>query len=225
MVLLRPLLLLAVLGCAAAPGPGLPGAMGAQERALAGRAEVIDGDTLAIGETRIRLHGIDAPERAQRCGAGLGDCGAVATRALAALAGDRVACTPRDRDRHGRVVAVCRAGGRDLGAAMVAAGWALAYRRYSTSYVAEERAAAAARRGLWGTEFVRPEDWRRGERRAAPPAPEDCRIKGNVSSRGRIYHLPGSRWYGRTRIDPDRGERWFCSAAEAREAGWRAPRG
>ena len=49
-----------------------------------------------------------------------------------------------------------------------------------------------------------------------------CRIKGNVSyNRGmRIYHMPGDRDYSRTRIDSSRGERWFCTEAEARAAGW-----
>jgi endonuclease YncB( thermonuclease family) len=59
-----------------------------------------------------------------------------------------------------------------------------------------------------------------------PGAPEArCVLKGNVSRRGeRIYHRPGQRDYARTRIDPDRGERWFCSEAEARAAGFRPAR-
>ncbi len=49
-----------------------------------------------------------------------------------------------------------------------------------------------------------------------------CLIKGNISRSGeRIYHVPGGRWYDATRIDPRKGERWFCSEAEARAAGWR----
>ena len=40
-----------------------------------------------------------------------------------------------------------------------------------------------------------------------------------------IYHVPGSPAYERTKIDEAKGERWFCSEAEARAAGWRAPRG
>lgn len=55
-------------------------------------------------------------------------------------------------------------------------------------------------------------------------APGDCRIKGNVSESGRIYHVPGSEWYERTQINPAKGERWFCTEAEAKAAGWRAPR-
>ena len=55
--------------------------------------------------------------------------------------------------------------------------------------------------------------------------PDGCRIKGNISSSGKIFHVPGSAAYEKTRIDTAKGERWFCSEAEARDAGWRAPRG
>ena len=49
-----------------------------------------------------------------------------------------------------------------------------------------------------------------------------CNIKGNISTRGeRIYHVPGQRYYAQTRISASHGERWFCSEAEARAAGWR----
>ena len=56
--------------------------------------------------------------------------------------------------------------GEDLNAAMVAAGWALAYRRYSTAYAGEEASARAARRGRWQGAFVPPWDHRAGERLA-----------------------------------------------------------
>ena len=57
---------------------------------------------------------------------------------------------------------------------------------------------------------------------AAPPV-VPCHIKGNVSmnSGERIYHMPGQHDYDSTVIDPRSGERWFCSEAEARTAGWR----
>lgn len=61
-----------------------------------------------------------------------------------------------------------------------------------------------------------------------PPAAAtsgNCLIKGNISENGRIYHVPGSRWYDATRIDESKGERWLCTEEEARAAGWRAPRG
>lgn len=55
---------------------------------------------------------------------------------------------------------------------------------------------------------------------------QNCSIKGNVSiaSGERIYHLPGQEFYAATVIRPEYGERWFCSEAEARSAGWRKSR-
>lgn len=205
---------------------------------LSGPARVIDGDTLDVGGTRVRLHGVDAPEAAQSCftGAAGWPCGRRATQALAALLdGGLVACAERDRDRYGRVVAVCRRDGLDVNGWLVAEGWAVAYRRYSDAYVELEAAARAAGRGIWAGEFVMPWDWRRGERvlhvaAERPPATgtdagerERCDIKGNVSYNGdrRLYHMPGDRDYAKTRISAGRGERWFCSEAEARAAGWR----
>lgn len=205
--------------------------------ALSGQARVIDGDTIDVGKTRVRLHGVDAPESGQSCVASGArwPCGLRAARALAGrLGGRRVVCEERDRDRYGRIVAVCREDGWDINAWLVAEGWALAYRRYSRAYVDEERRARAVRKGMWRGAFVAPWDWRRGKRLKGaegsrrPPASatsKRCNIKGNIGRGGkRIYHVPGGRHYTRTRIDPSRGERWFCSEREARAAGWRRAR-
>ena len=136
---------------------------------LSGRVRVVDGDTLDVGGTRVRLYGIDAPESEQQCRVGdrILSCGLGAARALARRIGSAsVACEVRDRDRYGRVVAVCRVEGVDVNAWMVDRGWAFAYRRYSMDYVAEEMAARAAKRGVWQGDVVAPWDWRRGERLA-----------------------------------------------------------
>ena len=201
---------------------------------VTGHARVVDGDTLEVGGERIRLHGVDAPESRQSCLAGgrRWPCGERATRALAGrIGGGTVSCKERDRDRYGRIVAVCRHGGQDVNAWMVSQGLALAYRRYSNDYVGEEASARDARLGMWRGDFVPPWDWRRGERlagsRSAPKsaAGSGCRIKGNIGRGGsRIYHVPGGQFYERTRIDTSRGERWFCTEAEARAAGWRRSR-
>ncbi|MDX1486240.1 MAG: thermonuclease family protein [Alphaproteobacteria bacterium] len=194
---------------------------------IAGRASVIDGDTLEIRGIRIRLHGIDAPESGQMCIAASKRyrCGQRAALALTDKIGpSTISCQPKDRDRYGRVVAVCRARGEDLNAWMVAQGWALAYRRFSGAYVGEEREAKRAKIGVWQGQFVAPWEWRRGKRLATSNRPEQgrCVIKGNISRRGeRIYHVPGGQYYSRTRINTAKGERWFCSEAEARAAGWR----
>lgn len=75
-----------------------------------------------------------------------------------------VRCKGDERDRYGRLIAVCYVGDTNLNAWMVRNGWALAYRRYSTEYVPEEQQAKAEKAGIWRGRFVPPWDWRRGER-------------------------------------------------------------
>src|SRR3546814_17667078 len=100
----------------------------------------------------------------------------------ARVEGKRVACTRMDDDAYGRIVAVCRIRGEDLGAAIVEAGWATAYRRYSLTYVLAEERAQAAQRGIWATGFERPEDYRSEERRVGKEWVSTCR------SRWSVYH-------------------------------------
>ncbi len=192
---------------------------------LIGRASVIDGDTIKIRGQSIRLHGIDALEDAQKCLAGgqRQRCAQKAALALANKIGRRnVVCDKRNEDRYGRIVAICRVDGDSLNAWLVAEGWALAYRRYSRRYIEQEKAAKQARKGVWATRFIKPWDARRGERLGARIATRSCAIKGNIGRDGeRIYHVPGGYYYGRTRINEREGERWFCSEAQARAAGWR----
>ena len=80
------------------------------------------------------------------------------------MEGRAVVCDERDRDRYGRIVGICHVDGVDLNAAMVAAGWAVAFRRYSSAYVREEESARAGGLGIWGSEFVVPWEWRDGVR-------------------------------------------------------------
>jgi endonuclease YncB( thermonuclease family) len=131
---------------------------------LVGLASITDGDTVEIHGRRVRLFGIDAPESRQLCEAAGQQyrCGQQAALALADEIGQRtVSCEQRDVDRYGRMVAVCSAGGEDLGRWMVGQGWALAYRRYSKAYVPDEDAAREAGRGIWRGTFEAPWDWRR----------------------------------------------------------------
>lgn len=207
---------------------------------IVGRASVIDGDTLDVRSTRIRLHGIDAPESGQLCKDGAGKdyrCGQAAALALADHIGMRlVTCDPKDTDRYGRVVAVCRIGVEDLNAWMAREGHAIAYRRYTEDYVNAELTAKALRQGIWAGTFQDPSEWRRARRAGGedtrpetvtpPTSKSGCTIKGNISAGGeRIYHVPGSRDYERTRINDRAGERMFCSEEEAKAAGWRVARG
>jgi len=136
---------------------------------------VVDGDSLAIGQKRLRLVGIDAPELQQTC---LRDgkavqCGLMAKQHLAALvAATMISCADHGTDKHGRQLAVCRGRASNdpvnsalvkagqqatLNAQMVHDGWAVSY----GDYKALEVLAALAGRGLWALEFEQPEDWRK----------------------------------------------------------------
>lgn len=126
---------------------------------MQGVARVVDGDTLRLGGERIRLKGIDAPELDQTCRRDdvRYACGRQARAALERLAGGApVRCTGWERDRHGRLLAVCHAGESDLNAAMVMSGWAVAF----GAYTAEESQARRERRGLWAGSFDAPRAWR-----------------------------------------------------------------
>jgi endonuclease YncB( thermonuclease family) len=132
---------------------------------IIGVASVIDGDTIEMHGQRIRLFGIDAPESSQLCIRPNGEhwrCGQQASFALADRIGRAtVRCEQRDVDRYGRVVAVCFKGAEDLDRWMVANGWAVAYRRYSLDYVADENTARRNRINIWSGAFDMPWDWRR----------------------------------------------------------------
>ena len=138
--------------------------------AVAGDLRIVDGDSIVLDGQRIRLFGVDAPERNQTCQGHDGsvyECGRDATTVLRELTANRtVTCTPRDRDRYGRIVAVCTADGKDIGAEMVRRGWATDYARYSHgAYAVQERAARDEGLGMWSGRFTMPAEWRKEHRR------------------------------------------------------------
>ena len=133
---------------------------------ISGPVRVGDGDSIDIGSTRIRFHGIDAVELAQHCKDGGGNdyaCGEEAKRTLESLIGSKtVRCDERHGvDQYGRVTAVCSADGVDLNAAMVDSGFAVAYRQHSLAYVPNEERAKAAKKGVWAGSFEMPSEYRR----------------------------------------------------------------
>ena len=140
--------------------------------------QVIDGDSLRIGERTVRLQGIDAVEFHQPCRMPNGKewrCGGEARKALATLiAKGGLACEPQATDNFGRAVSVCSAAGvGDIAAALVAQGWAVSGDgEREGGYTAEQQAAQAAKRGIWRGSFVRPAEWRAAHPRSAPsPVP------------------------------------------------------
>lgn len=215
---------------------------------LVGIPRIVDGDTLAIGSTRVRLEGIDAPETDQICLNANGMhwvCGIDARDELTVHVGGReIRCSSSGVDAYKRTLATCYLGDEDLNAWMVQQGWALAYVQYSSTYRRVEEDARTNQRGLWRGAFIAPWDWRHRNTKTVilgdysvpiyaqkmllnrsaiegAPSPE-CTIKGSVSRNGeRIYHIEGQRFYARIRMDKGGDRRWFCTPEEAEAAGWR----
>jgi len=135
-----------------------------QQAAIVGKAWVIDGDTIIISDTHIRLEGIDAPESDQTCSDAKGKiwpCGRVATNELRThIGGQELTCHRRALDKYKRALAVCSLpDGSDINAWMVRQGWAVAY-GFAKMYESEEAEAEAARRGIWAGTFAPPSQWR-----------------------------------------------------------------
>ncbi len=128
--------------------------------------DIGDGDSLRSGKLRIRLFGIDAPEKKQKCKNVDGqqwDCGIAAQRALKQLVESvpKISCDLMDVDNYSRLVMRCYAGKTDVAAALVKKGLALAYRQYSALYSEDENAAKVTKAGVWSGSFTKPWIWRR----------------------------------------------------------------
>jgi endonuclease YncB( thermonuclease family) len=193
---------------------------------FAGIARVLDGDTIHVGDTRVRLEGIDAPESAQTCLTATGDawpCGHAATRAMQAMVeGRQVTCRNHGLEKYGRTLGTCFVDSRNVNAEMIRLGLAWAFARYSQVYVADEAQARAAHVGIWQGASQPAWEYRaKAWTDHAEEAPNGCAIKGNVTASGHIYHMPWSPWYDKVRISGHTNKRWFCSEAEAVAAGWR----
>jgi endonuclease YncB( thermonuclease family) len=134
---------------------------------IMGQAFAVDGDTLRIGETRIRLVGLDAVEFDQTCTDPQGAdwrCGEKAHAFLRDLTrGANTRCAAEGSDRYRRVLARCSIRGADIGEQIIRAGWAVADLEYSVA-LADGR---LNRRGIWAGRFIDPADWRRS--RGAEP--------------------------------------------------------
>jgi endonuclease YncB( thermonuclease family) len=212
-----------------------------------GVPHVVTGGAVNIGKARVRLAAVAAPALEQLCVDASGArwaCGLAARDELAKYVGSKPwECQSTRVERFGRTLAKCTVDGEDIAKWLVRSGWAVAL-KISHDYDADEAEAKAAKAGLWAGAFIAPPDWRRRNKQAAvlgsldvnpasraillrgrsaskPPSPE-CAIKGHVNRSGTcIYHLPGGRWYARVSMEPDNGDRWFCSKEEAELASCR----
>ena len=141
-----------------------------------GEAKVIDGDTLRIKKSKIRLEGIDAPEMKQKCkkpylqiSNTIGitfnreyNCGQKSKKELESkIKKTKIKCIIKSKDKYKRHLATCFKGDLNLNQWMVKRGYAVAYKRYSKQYLVDEQKAKEDKLGIWEGSFIRPEKWRK----------------------------------------------------------------
>ena len=140
---------------------------------ISGFAKVVDGDTIKINSKKIRLYGIDAPEKKQKCKKTYLTisfmsftkdymCGEVSTQKLIKkINKQKLNCNILDVDRYKRLIGECFKRNINLNSWMVSNGYAVAYRKYSKKYVSDEINAKNKKLGIWQGEFEMPWDYRR----------------------------------------------------------------
>lgn len=191
---------------------------------------VIDGDTIELSSgTKVRYIGIDTPEvvdprKPVQC------FGVEASNANKSLVQGQLVRLEKDiseTDKYGRLLRYVWRGEILVNEELVRQGFARSSSyppdiKYQSRLQDAEAVARSAGLGLWGAcnQSSDPVTQPTPGASKNPPDPS-CPIKGNISSSGKIYHMPGQRFYNKTVIDPDSGERWFCSESEALGEGWR----
>ena len=140
---------------------------------ISGFAKVVDGDTIKINSKKIRLYGIDAPEKKQKCKKTYLTisfmsftkdymCGEVSTEKLIKkINKQKLNCNILDVDRYKRLIGECFKRNINLNSWMVSNGYAVAYRKYSKKYVSDEINAKNNKLGIWQGKFEMPWDYRK----------------------------------------------------------------
>ncbi len=208
------------------PEPSMP-TVSSSTSVVTGKAKALTGDIMMVGDSKIVLKGIEAPENSQSCKTSSGrrwSCGRDALNALRRITGyDTLECTVENTDKSGRKIADCLIGEKNIAAELVRQGHVFATGGFFKTYSSQEQEARDAKRGIWKGSAQTPADYR-AERwqEALSKAPDGCPIKGKsrARSRDKVYILPWSANYRRYKISKRRGDRWFCSEDEAVNAGW-----
>lgn len=178
---------------------------------------VIDGDTIELeGGIKLRYIGIDAPEfrDKEECFA---QSASAKNKELVEGKEVKLEKDVSETDKYGRLLRYVYFGNIQVNELLVREGYAKSRSyppdvKYQEKFRLVEKQARQEGRGLWK------------ECSENVPAAQSshCQIKGNINKAGgKIYHVPGGKFYEKTQIDESRGERYFCSEEEAREAGWR----
>ena len=144
-----------------------------EPKIISGIAKVIDGDTLKIKKNKIRLFGIDAPESKQLCQKTWLSisflsfnknypCGRISAKKLKEKIDSKyVTCKSFNKDKYKRFIAECYRDKTNINRWMVLNGYAVAYKKYSKKFVAQENLAKKDKLGLWAGSFELPWEWRK----------------------------------------------------------------
>lgn len=199
--------------------------------------KVIDGDTIEIeGGQKVRYIGIDTPETVDprkpiQC---FGKEASVKNKELVAGKQVRLEKDISETDKYGRLLRYIYVEDIFVNDYLVRQGYAHASSyppdiKYQDQFTQAQNEAKNNSRGLWGSACdvstqsqKQPTNDANSANNVTTQQSGNCVIKGNISSSGeKIYHMPGQRFYEKTVIDGNKGERWFCSESEAENAGWR----
>lgn len=193
-------------------------------------SRVVDGDTIELSSgQKVRYIGVDTPEvvdprKPVQC------FGVEASNKNKELVLGKTVRLEKDiseTDKYGRLLRYIWVGETLVNDYLVRQGYAHASSyppdvKYQEQLTQAEAEARISNRGLWSScSSPNPAVTQPTQTTGKIPPDPDCPIKGNISSSGKIYHLPGQRFYNQTVIDTASGEKWFCSEAEAISAGWR----
>ena len=187
---------------------------------------VIDGDTLVVKGRLVQLAGIDAPELGQRCSndGKAWRCGREAALALRKMIAFGTTECAQEETEPESALASCTVDGKDLAIALLQQGYAVALPEAAARYQTAQEGAKDAKIGIWRGDFVQPSAWREGERLPGETtdAHKFCVIKGTINEKDqRVFYVPSDEGYDEISIDPERGERMFCSDDQAILRGWR----
>ena len=132
---------------------------------IQGTATIVSASKMVINGKYFILYGIDAPDANQTCADAKGmayNCGQAAARWLRSWVNDFIVeCRVMKTSQKGSMLGTCSLGEYDIGAALVNAGWAVAYTADTDIYKPYEAQAQKNARGLWQGKFYMPWDWRR----------------------------------------------------------------
>lgn len=193
--------------------------------------KVVDGDTIDIeNKNRIRLLGVDTPER--------GSCyykeAKIFLKDLVENEDIRIEKDISGTDRYDRLLRYVYIPAGDpqdddvfVNELLLRQGFARTFaqapdNRYRDLFASAQQEAKKENRGLWDACDYKNTDSQTLRENDTLPPNDRCIIKGNISEKGygKNYFLEFCPNYNRIKIDPRKGEQYFCTESEAQKAGF-----